>query len=109
MRKGNIKFFASAWSAPLWMKNRKVWMGYSKIDEKYGKVYAEYLKKFLDEYKTNGVDWWGITTGQMPSNGFKKTEPNSMGWLPEVQVHNLKNNIFRKMRNSILNRKYKKK
>lgn len=86
MRKGNLNLFASASTAPLWMKDHKIWVGYSLLSEQYGQVYAQYLKRFLDEYEKKGVKFWGITTGNVPSNGFKRKEPNSMGWLPEVQV-----------------------
>lgn len=85
MRK-DLKLFASAWTAPLWMKDHKIWVGYSMLSETYGKVYAEYLKKFLDEYQKQGVHWWGISTGNNPSSGFRKKEPNSMGWVPDLQV-----------------------
>lgn len=68
------------------MKDHKIWMGYSMLGEKFQQVYAEYLKKFLDAYAEKGISLWGITTGNVPTNGFQRWETNSMGWLPEVQV-----------------------
>lgn len=87
LRNGSLKLFASAWTAPLWMKNNQVWVGYSTLQEKYGQVYAEYLKKFLDAYVEKGIKWWGISTGSHPFDGFINWQPGSMGWIPEVQVN----------------------
>lgn len=83
---GSLKLFASASTAPLWMKDHQVWTGLNMLSEKYFQVYAEYLKKFLDEYQKQGVKWWGITTGNRPGSGFLSRAPNSMGWLPDLQV-----------------------
>lgn len=55
------------------------------LNEKYGKVYAEYLKKFLDEYEKKGVSMWGITTGANPIDGFYG-RPHTMAWIPDLQV-----------------------
>lgn len=85
LTKGNLKFLSGAWTAPSWMKDHNSYIGYSMLNEKYGRVYAEYLKKFLDEYKSRGFPMWGITTGSNPLYGFEG-RPNSMGWLPEAQV-----------------------
>lgn len=86
LTKGELKLFASAWTAPIWMKDHKIWSGFSLLSDKYGLVYAEYLKKFLDAYEEKGIQFWGITTGALPSYGFQTSKPNSMGWLPDLQV-----------------------
>lgn len=80
-----MKLLASAWSAPAWMKNNKRYTGYTMLNMKNGRVYAEYLRKFLDEYEKKGVSIWGISTGANPINGFYG-RPNSMGWIPDLQV-----------------------
>lgn len=87
LRKGGLKLLASAWTAPIWMKDRKRWQGYSKLDMKYAQVYANYLKKFLDSYEELGVKWWGLSTGSFPVNGIKTWGVNSMAWLPDLQVN----------------------
>lgn len=87
LRKGGLKLLATPWTAPIWMKNEKRWSGYSMLSEKYYQVYAEYLKKFLDVYQEKGINWWGISTGNNPFNGFLTAESNSMGWLPDLQVN----------------------
>lgn len=88
LRKGNLKLFGSPFTAPIWMKNHKVWSGFSMLDDKYGQVYAEYLKKFLDAYNDLGLKMWGLSTGTSPIYGFRNGKPNSMGWLPDLQVQN---------------------
>lgn len=57
------------------------------LSDKYGQIYAEYLKKFLDAYAEKGIEMWGITTGTDPIHGFRNFKPSSMGWLPEYQVN----------------------
>lgn len=61
-------------------------MGYSMLSEKYGRVYAEYLKKFLDAYEEKGAKIWGISTGTSPVEGFQSWVRDSMGWIPDLQV-----------------------
>lgn len=55
--------------------------------EKYYKLWAEYLVKFLDEYKAHGIDVWGITTGNEPVNGLLAPLAtfNNMGFTPYTQ------------------------
>ncbi len=56
-RSEKIEFFASPWSPPTWMKFPKV-CNYGQIVEtdKNLKAYAKYFKKYLEEYKKNGID-----------------------------------------------------
>mgnify|MGYP004520300255 CR=1 FL=1 len=56
-RSPEIMFFASPWSPPTWMKFPKV-CNYGQIVETDAnlKAYAKYLKKYLEEYKKNGID-----------------------------------------------------
>lgn len=68
------------------MKDHKIWMGYSMLSERYGHLYAEYLKKFLDAYEEKGVKMWGMTTGNSPENGFASWIRDTMGWIPDLQV-----------------------
>lgn len=84
-----IRFIGSAWTAPPWMKNFKVWQGFSQLEDKNYQLFANYMKKFLDEYKKNGINFWGLTTGNEPLSGFltlEQTKVNSMGWTSTDQV-----------------------
>lgn len=47
------------------------------------------MKRFLEEYKKQEIDIWGITTGNEPLDGFWAKSHNlinSMGWVPIDQV-----------------------
>lgn len=55
-RSEGIEFYASPWSPPTWMKFPKVY-NYGQIvetDENL-KAYAKYFKRYLEEYKKNGI------------------------------------------------------
>ena len=55
-RQPEMKFFASPWSPPTWMKTPAVY-NYGRLvrDEKTQLAYCEYFKKFLDAYEKEGV------------------------------------------------------
>lgn len=62
LNKRNITLFASSWSCPSWMKdNNNYTPGY--LLPKYHQLYSDYLIKFLNTYKTEGLQFWAITTG----------------------------------------------
>lgn len=69
-----VKIYASPWSPPAWMKtNKKFNEGGFLIGEPgthYWKIWAKYFVKFLDEYKKNKVDIWGITIQNEPEAGY---------------------------------------
>lgn len=56
-------------------------LGYLK--KQYYQVYANYLVKFLEGYRKNGVEIWAITTGNEPTIYYEiHTRVISMGWTP---------------------------
>lgn len=84
-----FNLIASAWTAPPWMKNFNVWQGFSQLEEKNYQLFADYTKRFFDEYSKQGINFWGLTTGNEPLSGFLsllQTKVNSMGWIPYKQV-----------------------
>ena len=51
----NIKFLATPWSPPSFMKNfHQLYWG-AKLKEKYYKLYAEYISKFILAYQAEGI------------------------------------------------------
>ncbi|XP_046591994.1 lysosomal acid glucosylceramidase isoform X1 [Neodiprion lecontei] len=79
----DLRFFASAWTAPPWMKTNNDYTGFGFLLEEYYQVYAEYTVKFMDEYKSYGLKMWAMTTGNEPSTGIIPVSGiNSMGWTP---------------------------
>ncbi|MBO5982484.1 MAG: hypothetical protein J6Q06_01230 [Clostridia bacterium] len=51
----NINIIAVPWSAPAWMKTTGNLLGGS-LEEKYESVFADYLVKFVKEYKKHGIN-----------------------------------------------------
>lgn len=89
LRKGQTKFFSSAWTAPLWMKTREVWEGYSLLKKENYQTWTDYAVKFFDEYAKHNVTFWGMTSGNEPSLGYSKRDHprfGSMGFNPDDQV-----------------------
>lgn len=53
------------------------------LKREYYQTYADYIVKFMDEYKKSGLDIWAISPGNEPLNGWVPFGPlNAMGWTP---------------------------
>jgi len=79
-----IRLFGSPWSAPKWMKtnNNFVHGGTIKgaVGSEYWQIYAKYFVKYLDAYKAEGINHWGITVQNEP---LASQSWNSMQFSPE--------------------------
>lgn len=55
-RREDLQMFASPWCPPLWMKTHKAYSNgvFNKTEENY-KAYALYFKKYVQEYRKEGV------------------------------------------------------
>uniref|UniRef100_A0A915E836 Glucosylceramidase n=1 Tax=Ditylenchus dipsaci TaxID=166011 RepID=A0A915E836_9BILA len=77
---GNLKMFASPWSAPGWMKDSGRMKGGVSLkgpfNGKYYETYAKYFVRFLEEYAKHGINFWAITIQNEPSTAL---DPN-WGW-----------------------------
>jgi glucosylceramidase len=63
-----LKLWASAWTPPTWMKtNGGFDSGYIKDDPKIYDAYALYLKKFIESYKTEGMDIFAVAVQNEPT------------------------------------------
>ena len=73
----DFKIIASAWTAPSWMKDIENWYipGSEEnnfqgtggvLKNGYEKYYADYLIKYLEHYKNQGVKIWGLTPVNEP-------------------------------------------
>lgn len=57
----DLKLYASPWSPPAWMKtNGKMSKG-GKLKKECWEVWAKYVAKYVQEYRKEGVDIWGVT------------------------------------------------
>jgi glucosylceramidase len=91
---GDLMIVASAWTAPSWMKDIEDWYitgttennhqgTGGKLKPEYEETYADYLMKYLDAYRAEGVEIWGITPVNEPHGNNGQWE--SMHFSPETQ------------------------
>jgi len=94
MSQKEIRMFASPWSAPAWMKTNNALNGQGGLIHEYYQIWAEYFVKFLDAYKANGIEFWGLTAQNEPFDGFIPDFTfNAMGWNVSMQREWVVNNL----------------
>jgi len=84
-----IKIMGTPWSAPPWMKTNDSFIG-GKLHPDHYRVYAEYLVKYLQTMKDNGIFVHAMTPQNEPLN--HKNEP-SMVMAAMEQVDFIKNHL----------------
>ena len=105
----DMTIIASAWTAPPWMKDIETWYipGSPENDwqgtggvlkSKYIPTYADYITKYLDAYKREGVNIWGLTPVNEPEGNNGQWE--SMHFTPESQNDFVKNHLGPKLQAS---------
>ncbi len=78
--KEGFKIIASPWTAPPWMKDNKDWRG-GKLLPEYRETWALYFSKYIQAYKEEGINIWGVTVENEPLGNDKNWE--SMHFTPE--------------------------
>lgn len=78
-----FKILSSPWTAPPWMKDNKDWKG-GKLLPKYYDTWALFFSKYIDAYKKEGIDIWGLTVENEPLGNNSNWE--SMHFSPEEMV-----------------------
>lgn len=63
----NLKFLASPWSPPKFMKSNKMLVLGGKLLPKYKQTWAEYLVKYINEYKKENINIDYITVQNEPN------------------------------------------
>jgi len=81
-----LRLYFSPWSPPAWMKRNEQMKSSPtpglKPDPKYHAAWALYFSKFINAYKAQGIDFWGLTVQNEP--GFADTCPwEACGYRPE--------------------------
>jgi len=78
--KDGFKIIASPWTAPPWMKDNNDWRG-GKLLPEYREAWALYFSKYINAYKNEGINIWGVTVENEPLGNDKNWE--SMHFTPE--------------------------
>jgi glucosylceramidase len=98
----NLRIIASAWTAPPWMKDIEDWYlpGTPENDyhgtggdlkPQYVQTYADYIALYLDAYRAEGVNIWGLTPVNEPHGNSGQWE--SMHFTPKSQNEFIKNHL----------------
>lgn len=61
-----LHIVATSWSAPAWMKSNENLIGGSLL-EQYESVYADYLVKYIDAYRSHGIPIFALTLQNEPA------------------------------------------
>jgi glucosylceramidase len=85
-----FKIIASPWTAPPWMKDNNDWRG-GKLLPQYYDTWALYFSKYLDAYRNEGIDIWGITVENEPLGNNNNWE--SMHYTPQEMVEFTNNHL----------------
>jgi glucosylceramidase len=88
--KDGFKIISSPWTAPPWMKDNKDWRGGSLLPEHYP-TWANFFSKYIEAYKKEGIDIWGITVENEPLGNGKNWE--SMHYTPKEMNEFVKNHL----------------
>lgn len=78
--KEGFKIISSPWTAPPWMKDNNDWRG-GKLLPEYQETWALFFSKYLDAYKAEGIDIWGVTVENEPLGNNNNWE--SMHFTPQ--------------------------
>jgi len=92
--KDGFNIIASPWTAPPWMKDNKKYVGGKLLPEHYG-TFALYFSKYLDAYKAEGIDIWGVTPVNEPHGNGNNWE--SMHFSPDEETDFVQNYLGPKL------------
>ena len=92
--KDGFEIVASPWTAPPWMKDNNAYVGGKLLPEHYD-TFALFFSKYLDAYKAEGIDIWGLTPVNEPHGNGNNWE--SMHFTPEEETDFVQNHLGPKL------------
>ncbi|MFD0862900.1 glycoside hydrolase family 30 beta sandwich domain-containing protein [Sungkyunkwania multivorans] len=92
--KDGFKIVSSPWTAPPWMKDNNDWVG-GKLLPKYYDTWALFFAKYIDAYKQQGIDIWGLTVENEPLGNGNNWE--SMHFTAEEMTAFVQNHLGPKL------------
>jgi glucosylceramidase len=93
--KDGFKIISSPWTAPPWMKDNNDWRG-GKLLPQYYDTWALFFSKYLNAYKAQGIDIWGLTVENEPLGNDGNWD--SMHFTPEEMTLFVKNHLGPKLK-----------
>jgi len=97
----DIKILGSPWSAPVWMKDNNSYVGGS-LQPRYYQAYAQYLVKYIQQMKAQGITIHAITPQNEPLNPANNP---SMYMTAAQQADFIKNHLGPAFKNANINTK----
>jgi len=88
--KEGFKIISSPWTAPPWMKDNKDWRG-GKLLPEYYDTWALFFSKYIQAYKNEGINIWGLTIENEPLGCGNNWE--SMHYTPQEMNVFLKHHL----------------
>jgi glucosylceramidase len=92
--KEGFNIIASPWTAPPWMKDNKKYVG-GKLLPEFNDSFALYFSKYLNAYKKEGINIWGITVINEPHGNGNNWE--STLFSPKEMTHFVQNHLGPKL------------
>jgi len=92
--KDGFKILSSPWTAPPWMKDNNDWRG-GKLLPEYNDTWALFFSKYINAYKAEGIDIWGVTVENEPLGNDNNWE--SMHFTAEEMTEFVKNHLGPKL------------
>ncbi len=92
--KEGFKILSSPWTAPPWMKDNNSWVG-GKLLPEYYDTWALFFSKYIDAYKAEGIEIWGVTVENEPLGNGNNWE--SMHFTAEEMTDFVTNNLGPKL------------
>jgi len=87
--KDSFNIIASPWTCPPWMKDNNHYVG-GKLLPQFNDAFALYFSKYLNAYKKEGIDIWGVTVINEPhgnGNNWESTLFSPKEMTDFVQNH----------------------
>jgi len=88
--KEGFKIIASPWTAPPWMKDNNEYVG-GKLLPEYYDTWARFFARYIDAYREEGIDIWGVTVENEPLGNGNNWE--SMHFTPEEMAGFVANHL----------------
>lgn len=85
-----FKIISSPWTAPPWMKDNNDWRG-GKLLPEYYDTWALFFSKYIEAYRAEGIDIWGVTVENEPLGNDSNWE--SMHFTPEEMTEFVNNHL----------------